>query len=264
VRGISPEQGAATRVSGAIINEKDGTELVDIPEGKFLAGSRREGEGGRPFSVYLPAFYIAVFAVTNAQFARFLTEVDPGQDDLDKWIRFEHSCCIRMAGAGFEAVEEKTDHPVFGVSWYGAEAYCDWAGLRLPTELEWEKGARGTDGRELPWGNEPVGTRCRWSGTCRHHETTCSVDSYPEGVSPWGLYNMMGNVPQWCADEYDPNAYTRYRQGDFSPPKGCKRVVRGSYWNCGIGEFLRCAYRTGADPSAYARTGNGIRCAKTP
>jgi formylglycine-generating enzyme required for sulfatase activity len=247
-----------------ITNEKDGTKLVLIPEGKFWAGSRREGEGGRPFQVYLPSIYLAVFTVTNAQYAQFLTEINPGQKDLDEWIGLGQYRFIQMVGDGFEASGEKDDHPIVGVSWYGAQAYCEWAGLRLPTELEWEKGARGTDGREFPWGNEPVGTRCRWSGTCHHPETTCAVDSYREGISPWGLYQMIGNVQQWCSDEYDPTAYDRYRGGDFSPPRGIKRVARGSYWNEGTGECLRCAYRSSSEPDRVFGNSYGFRCAKTP
>jgi formylglycine-generating enzyme required for sulfatase activity len=249
--------------SEIIINEKDGTKLVFIPEGEFWAGSRREGEGGRPFKVILPAYYLAVFTVTNLQYAMFLTEVNPSQKELDSWIRLENQNFIQISGAGFVAAKEKENHPVIGVSWVGANAYCNWSGLRLPTELEWEKGARGTDGREFPWGNETIGIRCRWSGTCPYPETTCSVDSYDEGKSPFGLYNMMGNVQQWCADEYDPTAYDRYCKGDFSVPKGNQRVLRGSQWSQGIGEFLRITYRTGAEPNHPFRNSFGFRCAKT-
>jgi formylglycine-generating enzyme required for sulfatase activity len=249
--------------TGSIINKRDGTKLVVIPEGEFWAGSRREGEGGRPFKVILPAYYLAVFTVTNLQYARFLTEVNPSQKELDSWIRLENQNYIQISGAGFDAAKEKENHPVIGVSWVGANAYCNWAGLRLPTELEWEKGARGTDGREFPWGNEPIGTRCRWSGTCHYPETTCSVDSYEEGKSPFGLYNMLGNVQQWCADEFETTAYDRYSRGDFSAPKGNKRVLRGSQWSQGTGEFLRCSYRTGAEPDRPYRNSFGFRCAKS-
>ncbi|MBK7215007.1 MAG: SUMF1/EgtB/PvdO family nonheme iron enzyme [Bacteroidales bacterium] len=253
-----------TSLTTSITNHKDGSQLVLIPEGEFWAGSRRAEEGGRPFQVKLPAFYLSMFTVTNSQYTQFLIEADPEQKELDQWIKLDSRNFIRMAGGGFETWGEKDDHPVTGVTWYGANAYCEWAGLRLPTELEWEKAARGNDGREFPWGNEFEGYRCKWSGSPKKpgEETTCSVTSYPEGVSVWGNYQMIGNIQQWCADDFDPLAYDRYRKGDFSESSGLEKVIRGSYYHMGIGELLRCATRSKASPSS----GNaqiGFRCAKT-
>ena len=259
------EKPVITKVSTpeAIINEKDGTQLVLISEGEFWAGSRREGEGGRPFSIKLPAFYLAIYTVTNAQYVKFLKDVDPGQKDLDNWITLNQTSFIRIAIDGFEIVAGKDNHPVTGVSWYGALAYCDWAGLRLPTELEWEKGARGIDGREYPWGNEFDVKKCRWQSN-KGNETTSSVDSYPEGSSPYGLYQMIGNVQQWCTDDFDPSAYDRYRKGDFLTNNNSNfRALRGCSWdNCLTNNFF-CSNRDGLPPTvrnAYI----GFRCAKTP
>lgn len=239
------------------VNEKDRTKLVLIPEGEFWAGTRREGEGGRPFKVNLPAFYMAIFPVTNKQYNQFLNEADPGQKDLDKWIKLDSKSVIRMIGAGFEVFEEKEDHPVTGVSWYGAVAYCEWASLRLPTELEWEKGARGKDGREYPWGQEFDQAKCR----CLSKDT-CSVDSYEGGISPWGLYHMIGNVKQWCADEFDKDAYDRYRNGDFSVPKGMYKVYRGCSWSENNSDYLRIGKRNHTYPDDTTYSKLGFRCAK--
>ena len=246
-----------------IENEKDGTLLALVPEGEFLAGGPESDAGGGKFKVRLPGFYLALHPVTNAQYARFLSETNPEQGDLDQWIRLDSDCFVRKSGAGYEAYGGKDDHPVVQVSWYGAEAYCRWSGLRLPSELEWEKGARGTDGREYPWGEdwEEI-RRCRWDEN-RGDETTCGVWEYPEGCSAWGLFQMSGNVWEWCADRYDSDAYDRYKRGDLKPPENAGgRVLRGGSWRCGSTGTFRCAGRDGYGPSDRG-DGSGFRCART-
>lgn len=254
---IRQDKNQRTGENNLVINEKDGTKLVLIPEGKFWAGSRREEEGGRPFLVNLPAFYMAVFHVTNKQYSQFLNEADPGQKDLDKWIKLDSKSTIRMVGSGFEILDNKEDHPVIGVSWYGAKAYCEWAGLRLPNELEWEKGARGNGGSEYPWGQEFDQAKCR----CLSKDT-CSVHSYKEGISPWGLYHMIGNAKQWCEDEYDEDTYNRYRNGDFSIAKGMYKVYRGCSWDENNTDNLRCGKRNHTYPDDTTYSKLGFRCAK--
>jgi sulfatase modifying factor 1 len=243
-----------------LTNEKDGTRLVLIPAGEFLAGGPLEG-GCPPFPVSIPAFYLAMYPVTNEQYARFLTQSNPDLKELAKWIWLGEGCFIRKSRGGFEAYGGKDDHPVVNVRWEGAEAYCRWAGLRLPTELEWEKGARGTDGRTFPWGNNWDESRCRYGGK-KGDETTCSVKSYPEGVSPWGLYQMLGNVAEWCADWFESTSYERYWKGDLSAPQGTSRMLRGGSWRSVIyhGQFV-IAFRT---PSAsnFEDHERGFRCAK--
>jgi formylglycine-generating enzyme required for sulfatase activity len=140
-----------------IESPKDGTLLVLIPEGEFLGGDER-------FRVRLPTDYLALHPVTNAQYKLFKPE----------WRRDD-------------------DRPVVEVSWRDAQAYCQWANLRLPTELEWEKGAQGLDGRRYPWGSLWDGKKCR-SANNKGNGTTCGVWKHAEGTSPWGLYQMAGNV----------------------------------------------------------------------
>ena len=234
-------------------NPTDGTKLVQIPAGSFLAGEAK-------FSVTLPAFYLALHPVTNGQYAKFLTAKRPGQEELKKWINLNGDCFVRKAGSGYEAYGGKADHPVVMVSWYGAKAYCDWAGLRLPTELEWEKGARGTDGRIFPWGDTWDARLCR-NKTNRGQETTADVWSYPEGRSPWGLYQMVGNVWEWCADWFAGGAYDRYRKGDLNPPSsGSDCVQHGGSWYRDEARYFRIDYRDAAPPSGMYYN-CGFRCA---
>jgi len=240
-----------------IENEKDGSLLVLVPGGKFLAGDEK-------FSVELPRYYLGMHSVTNGQYARFLNERRPDKSDLEKYILLDNNCFVRQTSSGYEAYGGKDDHPVVQVSWYGAEDYCQWAGLRLPTELEWEKGARGSEGWGYPWGNDwEDGRRCRNSNN-RGQETTCGVWGYPEGCSPWGVYQIAGNVWEWCADWYDSGTYGRYRQGDLAPPtSGSYRVLRGGSWCLGNPDRFRCAYRF-RDVPPFRYDFRGFRVARTP
>jgi iron(II)-dependent oxidoreductase len=264
-------------------NPKDELVMRLVPVGEFIMGStpedieaarRMDTDGPRfnlrhetpQFRTFLPAFYMSAFAVTNEQFTRFLSQTRPTRAQFDLWLYKAERIIGTAAGnepyrvaPGFER------HPVIHVTWFGADAYARWAGLRLPTEMEWEKAARGTDGRRFPWGSDWHDNFLRWSGTHGEHETTAQVDAYPEGGSPYGLFQMAGNVEEWCEDWYQADVYSGYAVGGRHAPHGSgQRVLRGGACLGRQKLEFRCAMRRASDPAFGNIRYTGIRCVCFP
>jgi len=135
------------------------------------------------------------------------------------------------------------NHPIVSVSWDDAAAFAAWAGLSLPTEEEWEKAARGTDGREYPWGNQWDAAKC-CNSVGQSAKRTTPVGQYPAGASPYGVQDMAGNVWEWCDSWYSVNS---------------SRVLRGGSWGGAYPDGFRASDRGGRDPT-YRLCGFGFRC----
>lgn len=242
-----------------IVNDRDGSRLVEIPAGKFWMGSPPEiGElREKPrHEVTLDAYLISVFEVSNGQFERF--ESESGYVAEGDWRQY--------------CTPETIKYPVVNVTWNDANSYCRWAGLRLPTEAEWEKAASGAGGRIYPWGDKWNPASCNWYGSLGtpggslesgEHKGIRPVDSFPSGISFYGCMNMAGNVCEWCADWYEETYYAGSpEKNPRGPFKGTYRVLRGGSWLNLLPGSLRCAARNYERPSAV-KNDIGFRCARS-
>ena len=189
------------------ISEIDGMEMVYIPAGTFLMGSSSDDPDTYPdefpqHEVYLDAFWIDRTEVTNAMYAAFLNAEGNRSEGGATWLDADdYGVWIEESSGEWSPMSGYEDHPVVEVTWYGAKAYCEWAGRRLPTEAEWEKAARGEDGRLYPWGDDSPNCNLANYNLCG--EGTDEVGMKPDGARPYGALDMAGNVWEWVADWYD-------------------------------------------------------------
>jgi formylglycine-generating enzyme required for sulfatase activity len=220
-----------------------------VPAGEFTMGSNLADDEKPVHHVYLNAFYIDKYEVTVGQYAKYLEVTD--MDEPPDWSIMNQP--------------QHQKRPVVNVDWEDAVKFCKWAGKRLPTEAEWEKAARGTDGRIYPWGNEaPTRLHANYGRKeWNNHLALVPVGSFEEGRSPYDIYDMAGNAWEWVSDWYDYDFYKNSpRRNPIGPATGDSKVVRGGSWLY-ISEFLRSAHRFAAQPT-NRYFGYGFRCAKTP
>jgi formylglycine-generating enzyme required for sulfatase activity len=278
--------GPACSQIGQTWTSGDNAVMVCVPAGEFLMGSVNDKAADvdeePQHRVNLSAYWIDMYEVTNGKFGSFITSTGyqteaerAGGGDI--WIdaldttqpSFDSGAYWKNPlgdGSGIDS-----NHPVTQVSWYDAKAYCEWAGKRLPSEAEWEKAARGTDGRRYPWGS--------WDGTLANHadssthfswsesdndgyQYTSPVGAFSGGASPYYALDMTGNVWEWTADWYDANYYKSRPNPDINPTgpaSGTYRVSRGGSWAY-VSWMVRPAIRYGYDPF-YHRSDIGFRCA---
>ena len=197
----------------------EGREMVQIPEGPFTMGSNDGDPDEAPeHQVFLKAFYIDLREVTQEEYARFaritrrsMPKIEVFEDDQSKVLKPE---LVAMS-----------------VSWDDARAYCKWAGKRLPTEAEWEKAGRGEGKRKYPWGDKFANGRANVDGAEDGFKYLAPPGSFEAGRSPYGLYDMTGNVAEWVEDSYDEHLYKKaiYRDPK-GPDDGQLKVVRGGSW----------------------------------
>ncbi|MCB0163183.1 MAG: SUMF1/EgtB/PvdO family nonheme iron enzyme [Anaerolineae bacterium] len=232
------------------ITAADGSPMVLIPAGPFTMGSDSGDKDEEPtHSVTLDAYYIDQYEVTNARYAN----------------------CVEAGGCNVPGCMErymdpdKVDHPVVCVSWRQANTYCQWREDRLPTEAEWEKAARGVDGWMYPWGNEPLPDEALLNFNENIGDTT-PIGRYPDGVSPYGVYDMAGNVWEWVNDWYRDDYYADSpTQNPHGPETGDTRMLRGGSWY-NKERDVRAANRTRLIDHPVDRRGvsDGFRCVGEP
>lgn len=266
-------------------------EMIYIPAGSFQMGNN----GSEPYtctdyprecpqhSVYLSGYWIGKYEVTRGEYAQFMAaggysnraywstdgwswRVAIGRTQPYYWAAYQDWSTPLDDGNGFTQTDNR---PVVGVSYYEAEAFCNWAGGHLPTEAQWEKAARWTGSypNVYPWGNTWYEERCNsWYDDLYVGYQTAPVGSYPAGASPYGLHDMAGNVWEWCKDWYLSNYYSQTPSGGWNNPQGpasgSSRVLRGGGWYGDSGLYCRCAYRNFGDPSYHYSASLGFRLAR--
>ncbi|HCQ00349.1 MAG TPA: formylglycine-generating enzyme family protein [Candidatus Latescibacteria bacterium] len=222
-------------------------EMIEIPEDPFTMGTDGSEDEAPQQVIHLDRFEIAKHPVTNQSYESFLND-NSDQPAPEYW-------------KGRTPPADLLNHPVVEVTWDDAQAYATWLSAktgqtyRLPTEAEWEKAARGTDGRIYPWGAAFDASRCNTREEGPGHSTP--VDYYPEGTSPYGVMDMAGNASEWCSDWYKEGYAEISSPNPTGPQIGEHRVTRGSSWRYST-NMARCAARYFCPPD-MRRDNTGIR-----
>jgi formylglycine-generating enzyme len=254
IPAVTAAEGLEKEVKG-----KDGAPMVLIPEGSFPMGvPHGDRDGGRDeyprHDVFVNNFYIDKFELTNSRYLEFVKATNHRIPQNPK-------NATRNLWEGDTITESLADRPVINVDWADANAYCQWAGKRLPTEAEWEKAAKGTADRRFPWGNvEPTNKHLNFNQQWIGEKTLMPVGSYELGKSPFGVYDMAGNVWEWVNDWYDAKYYEKSpAKNPMGPESGTKRVLRGSGWQNET-PTVRIFTRVDSDPTIRNES-TGFRCA---
>ena len=237
---------------GSTITGKDGMTLMYVPEGEFTMGSDTGFLPEKPaHTIYLDAFWIDQTEVTNEQYANCVSN---GGCTPPSYVSSN-------SRDSYYGNSQFNDYPVIHVNWNQAKAYCEWAGRRLPTEAEWEKAARGIDERTYPWGNTPPNENLL--NFNNNIDDTTPVGNYPSGISPYGAYDMAGNVYEWVADWYAESYYEDSSTSNpLGPNLGQSRVIRGGLWGRVGYNNVHSAFRYHAGLS-YFNSILGFRCARS-
>jgi len=262
------------------INPKDGAVMVWVPAGTFRMGismgdELRAAVGQRNWlamrdvvwrelhieansiqvpshTVYLDGYWSYKYEVTVAQYRQFCLATKRAMPKKPRW--------------GWQ-----DDYPIVNVSWHDAATYAAWAGASLPTEAQWEKAARGPDGRIYPWGDTWDVSRCCNSvlflagSQSRIHfpaQSPSPIGSFPTGASPYGAQDMAGNVYEWCSDWYDDNNQHAPQRNPTGPTTGTVRVMRGGAWSYIAPDFFRCNSQNRYEPKRSSDD-FGFRCVLT-
>jgi len=231
-----------------MVRDKDGMVMVYVPDGKFEMGSIEGDADEQPVhTVALEDFWFDKTEVTTSQYASCVADgtcsPSPVSDSRTRDSYYGNS--------------QFDDYPVISVSWHRADAYCKWAGGRLPTEAEWEYAARGPDGHIYPWGNDPPDDTV--ANYYQNVGDTTEVGSYPDGASWVGALNMAGNIREWVDDWYDGYPGATYQSDRFGT---AAKVLRGGSWLIGE-QYVRATNRGYGDPRSYTDT-VGFRCVVEP
>ena len=257
-------------MSGCMSGIKDDTKenMIFIPEGSFTMGFKidNDHEWGdmdeEPVhQVTLSSYWIDKYEVTSSNFSKFLNE---NKNEAHRFIEITPSVTVQFDDNVYQPREGLENYPVNRVSWFGADAYCKWKEKRLPTEAEWEKAARGTDQRIFPWGNEfPDNSRVtfRRKFSEKGFQVMEPVEGMKNGISPFRVHQMAGNVWEWVSDWFDATAYQDENRIDpKGPESGISKVLRGGNWYYKA-YYMRTTYRFNERPDIF-KVWQGFRCAR--